>query len=206
MFNNLILFSWCFSIISFLLYNNNLVNHKYINFGYSQDLYILESKIDDKVKYFFVIFYIFINTFIKKICYKEHYSIVNYSSLITVLNFYKLFTISNIYYYIDWFININICFAQLDLFIITVLFDFIGHLFYNNYKNNINMNYNILNQQDLEHNHNHNHDYDHDHGHDHNHNHKHKKLNKKNKSNEKTPLIEPDDILKDYNTVGYVYM
>jgi hypothetical protein len=189
MFDYLIIFVWSFLILSFLFYLHNPYN-KYTNIGFSQDLFVLGFPIDNIFKYYCVIIFIFINTVIKKLWYKPTTHRIYHNGIFELLSYCNLSFISIIYYWIDWIITLNICFAQLDLFILIILFDFTGHIIFSYYKNRIDSDYNIFNHDNCN-----------------NHHKKEKKhSHKKTKCSETTFLNKDSDILSNYNSTGFVYM
>jgi len=122
--------------ISVLLYKEQTLDVFY-RFGPSSSLVVLGLTIDTIAKYVSVLIYCFINTCIRNINNQivtpwitlvVHDTTVNKNHLSQPL-IYEIVTISTVYTWVDWFIYINLLFAQIDMVIVEITTELIVTFF-----------------------------------------------------------------------------
>jgi hypothetical protein len=116
-------------IISFQIDNK----FKFYNTGASSELIILGYAIDNYYKYSFLIFYIIINSIIRRIAnYILNPWLINNVYDITYIKYhknnklsYEITLVTTLYTWFDWYINLNLLLTQIDIFLI----DMVSELF-----------------------------------------------------------------------------
>ncbi len=114
-------------IISFQIDNQ----FKFYNVGISSNLVILGYTIDNYTKYSFLIFYIIINSVIRRIAnYILAPWLTNNVLDISYVKYhknrkisYEITLVTTLYAWFDWYINLNLLLAQIDIFLIDMVFE-----------------------------------------------------------------------------------
>jgi len=137
-FSTHIVLLWCLLICSLMgIFHEYFDDPMYYRFGPHPDFKLLGFTVDTYSKYFMIIVYTFINTYIRNInsdilkpWVTHNLENTNNESIVkrqlhNQLFFYEITFVSKIFFWVDWFIYMNMLLSQIDMILIEGIIDII---------------------------------------------------------------------------------